>query len=54
MPQHAGSERFRIGISGNYLSAWKAGIAYIGCLGDPSRQPLADRDFVMLNLERTF
>ena len=45
---------FRIGVSGTYLSAWKAGLSYIGFLGNPSRQPLADRNFVMLSLERTF
>ena len=52
--QDSGSGDFRIGVSGTYLSAWKAGIAYTGFLGAPSHQPLADRDFVMLNLERTF
>jgi hypothetical protein len=52
--QNSGTGDFRLGLSGTYLSAWKAGIAYVGFLGAPSRQPLADRDFVMLNLERTF
>jgi Protein of unknown function (DUF1302) len=52
--QNNGSGDFRLGVSGTYLSAWKAGITYVGFLGAPSRQPLADRDFVMLNLERTF
>ena len=52
--QDSGSGDFRIGVSGTYLSAWKAGVAYTGFLGAPSRQPLADRDFVMLDLERTF
>ena len=40
--------------SGTAESAWKAGVTYFGFLGSPSRQPLADRDFVMLSLERTF
>ncbi len=52
--QDSGSGDFRIGVSGTYLSAWKAGLSYIGFLGSPSRQPLADRNFVMLSLERTF
>jgi len=52
--QNGGTGDFRIGISGTYLSAWKAGITYVGFFGAPSRQPLADRDFVLLNLERTF
>ena len=52
--QDSGSGDFRIGVSGTYLSAWKAGLSYIGFLGSPARQPLADRNFVMLSLERTF
>jgi hypothetical protein len=52
--QNSGTGDFRLGVSGTYLSAWKAGITYFGFLGAPSRQPLADRDFVMLSLERTF
>jgi hypothetical protein len=52
--QDSGSGDFRIGVSGTYLSAWKAGLSYVGFLGSPSRQPLADRNFVMLSLERTF
>jgi hypothetical protein len=52
--QNSGTGDFRAGISGTYLSAWKAGITYVGFLGSPSCQPLADRDFVMVNLERTF
>ena len=52
--QNSGTGDFRLGVSGTYLSAWKAGITYFGFLGASSRQPLADRDFVMLSLERTF
>ncbi|HEX4637450.1 MAG TPA: DUF1302 family protein [Rhizomicrobium sp.] len=52
--QNSGTGDFRIGVSGTYLSTWKAGVAYVGFLGAPGRQPLADRDFVMVNLERTF
>ena len=52
--QDSGSGDFRIGVSGTYLSAWKAGLTFIGFLGAPSRQPLADRNFVMLSMERTF
>jgi len=52
--QNSGTGDFRIGVSGTYLSAWKAGIAYVGFIGAPTRQPLADRDFVLLTLERTF
>ncbi|HEY8253183.1 MAG TPA: DUF1302 family protein, partial [Rhizomicrobium sp.] len=52
--QNSGTGDFRLGVTGTYLSAWKAGVTYFGFLGAPSRQPLADRDFVMLSLERTF
>jgi len=52
--QNSGTGDFRLGVSGTYLSAWKAGVTYFGFFGSPSRQPLADRDFVMLSLERTF
>jgi hypothetical protein len=52
--QDSGSGDFRVGISATYLSAWKAGMTYIGFLGAPTRQPLADRNFVMLSLQRTF
>jgi Protein of unknown function (DUF1302) len=52
--QDSGSGDFRLGASGTYLSAWKTSVTYTGFLGAPSRQPLADRDFVMFSLERTF
>jgi len=52
--QNSGTGDFRLGISGTYLSAWKAGITYFGFPGAAARQPLADRDFVMFSLERTF
>jgi hypothetical protein len=52
--QNSGTGDLRLGVSGTYLSAWKAGISYSGFIGASTRQPLADRDFVMLNLERTF
>ncbi|HWY63732.1 MAG TPA: DUF1302 family protein [Rhizomicrobium sp.] len=52
--QNSGTGDFRLGVSGTYLSAWKAGISYVGFLGAPARQPLADRDFILLSVERTF
>jgi Protein of unknown function (DUF1302) len=51
--QDSGSGDFRLGASGTYLSAWKSSVTFTGFLGAPSRQPLADRDFVMFSLERT-
>ena len=52
--QNRGTGDFRLGVSATYLSAWKAGLIYTGFMGRPSRQPLADRGFVTLSLERTF
>ena len=52
--QNGGTGDFRLGLSGTYLSAWKLGVIYTGFLGRPSRQPLADRGFATLSLERTF
>ncbi len=48
----AGDAEF--GISAAYLSVWKADLTYTTFFGPPCRQPLADRDFLMLSLERTF
>jgi hypothetical protein len=52
--QNSGTGDFRLGVSGTYLSAWKGGVTYVGFIGTATRQPLADRDFVLLTLERTF
>jgi hypothetical protein len=52
--QNSDSGDFRFGVSGIYLSAWKASVTYTGFLGAPSLQPLADRNFAMFSLERTF
>lgn len=45
---------FEAGIAASYFSVWKAGLTITCFLGSPSRQPLADRDFVMFSFERTF
>jgi hypothetical protein len=43
-----------IGISALYLVNWQAGISYTNYIAPPGRNPYADRDFVALNVERTF
>lgn len=48
---HAGN--FEIGISGTYRAVWRGTIAFTHFLGDPAHQPLADRDFISLSLQRT-
>lgn len=52
--QNGGTGDFRLGVSATYLSTWKLGLIYTGFLGRASRQPLADRGFATLSLERTF
>jgi hypothetical protein len=36
------------------MSVWKIDLTLTSFIGAPSRQPLADRDFLLLGLERTF
>lgn len=43
-----------LGISAVYLANWRGGITYTRYISPPGRDPYADRDFVGLNIERTF
>ena len=52
--QTAGAGDLEAGISATYLSVWKANLTLTSFLGSPYRQPLADRDFVAISIERTF
>ncbi len=52
--QNSGAGDFEAGISVSYLSVWKANLALTSFLGTPSSQPLADRDFISMSVERTF
>jgi Protein of unknown function (DUF1302) len=52
--ENAGAGDVEAGISASYMSVWKASLSFTGFFGGPSRQPLADRDFVAISLERTF
>jgi hypothetical protein len=52
--QNAGTGDAELGIFATYLSRWKAEITLTSFIGAPSRQFLADRDFVMVSLERAF
>jgi hypothetical protein len=51
---NSGAGDFEIGISGTYRSVWKADLLFTSFLGTPYHQPLADRDFVLFSVERTF
>lgn len=52
--QNGGTGDFQVGISALYRSAWKASLTLTGFIGSPVHQPLADRDFIALRLERSF
>lgn len=51
-PDRAGE--LALGITGVYLNKWIANLTYVSYLGDPSRQPLADRDYLRLTFQTTF
>jgi hypothetical protein len=51
--QNAGAGDLAIGVSGTYLSVWKASAKFTYFIGSYQRQPLADRSYVSLTVERT-
>lgn len=52
--QNAGTGDFELGISASWRSVWKADLTLTSFIGAPNRQFLADRDFLMASVERTF
>ena len=52
--EDAGTGTFTLGVSATYRTVWQAGLSYTRYLGGPRLQPLADRDFMLLSLIRTF
>jgi hypothetical protein len=52
--QEAGAGDIEAGVSASYMSAWKANLTFTCFVGDPAHQPLADRNFVSISVERTF
>ena len=52
--QNAETGDFQLGARLLYRSAWKASLMFQGYIGSPASQPLADRGFISLSLERTF
>jgi Protein of unknown function (DUF1302) len=52
--ENDGTGDVELGLSGTYLSVWKADLTYTSFFGLPYRQPLVDRDFLQLSLERAF
>ena len=43
-----------IGLAGEYQRLWNINLRYTTYVGPESRQPLSDRDFVSLSVQRTF
>ncbi len=50
----SGAGDVEVGMSASYRSIWKASLSMKSFLGTPSNQPLADRDFLSVSIERTF
>ncbi len=52
--ENEGAGDAEFGVTATYLSVWKADLTFTSFFGPPYHQPLADRDFLMLSLERAF
>jgi hypothetical protein len=51
--QYARAGNFEIGIAATFRAVWHGGLSFTHFIGTAEQQPLADRDFVMLSLQRT-
>jgi len=49
-----GGGDFEAGVSARYASVWTTSLTITRFFGSPSRQPLADRSFVLFSVQRTF
>jgi hypothetical protein len=52
--ERAGAGDIEAGVSASYMSVWKASFTFTCFIGDAAHQPLADRNFIGISLERTF
>ncbi len=52
--QNARTGSIELGLSAVYRAAWRANLTLTKFIGDPSRQPFADRDFISLSIQTTF
>ena len=52
--QNAGAGNLEFGISATYRTNWQGSLSFTHFIGAPAHQPLADRDFVSLGIQRTF
>ena len=52
--QNAGAGFISIGVNATFHVVWVAAITYTHFIGGPASQPLADRDFALVSISRTF
>jgi hypothetical protein len=52
--QVKGAGSMSLALSATYRAAWNASLGITHFIGDPSRQPFTDRDFISFSLQRTF
>jgi len=52
--QYAGAGDVEIGLEATFRNVWEGRLTFTHFLGAPDRQPLADRDFVSISIQRTF
>jgi hypothetical protein len=52
--QNAGAGFVSVGINATFHVVWQGAIAYTHFIGGPGSQPLADRDFAIVSITRTF
>jgi hypothetical protein len=45
---------FEIGVAATYRTVWRGSVSFTHFIGPADRQLLADRDFIQLNVQRTF
>jgi hypothetical protein len=52
--ENGGTGDYEIGIAAIYRQAWKAELSLSSFIGAPYRQPLSDRDFLLVRLQRSY
>jgi hypothetical protein len=52
--QNANAGNVQIGLEADFRTVWEGRLTYTRFFGSPERQPLADRDFISVSIQRTF
>ena len=52
--RYAGTGNVTLGVAATFHTVWQADLSFTHYVGGPALQPLADRDFVVASLQRTF